>query len=641
MFDAIFSRKDTTTFDIGQKSKGAALSKRKNATESASILNALDLSQAVIHFKPDGTILFANENFLNAMGYSLSEIKGQHHKMFVMPSYSQSLEYKEFWHKLSKGEFQSAEYKRIAKGGREVWIQATYNPIIDKNGNVIKIVKFATDITQQILQAADYSGQIDAINKVQAVIEFELDGTIRDANENFLTTVGYSIDEVKGRHHRMFVDDKYASSEEYHSFWKSLAAGNSHAAQYKRYGKAGKEIWIQASYNPIFDPDGKPFKVVKYATDITEQTMQAADFSGQLDAIHKAQAVIEFNLDGTITDANENFLKTVGYELHEIKGKHHKMFVEKDYSTSSEYQRFWEKLAGGHFQAAEYKRIAKGGQEVWIQASYNPILDPEGKPFKIVKYATNITDQVLARDEAVHVGEIVDQNLDKILASVGDANAQTLSATNASANTLLTVQSVASASEEFQASAQEIARSMELSRMEVEKAMSEAANADGSTQQLSSAAGAMNNIVEVIQDIAGQINLLALNATIESARAGEAGKGFAVVASEVKSLANQVANATAQISTEIQGMQSISSDVVNRLDSIKGAVFSVETSVTSVASAVEEQVATSSEITSSMQTAASAVDEINSNLGSISEAIDSANTFAEEGSQLYRSIKVA
>ncbi len=641
MFDAIFNRKDTATLDMGQKNKGIALPKRTNAAETASILKALDRSQAVIHFKPDGTILFANENFLSAMGYSLAEIQGQHHKMFVMSSYAQSLEYKEFWNKLAKGEFQSAEYKRLAKGGREVWIQATYNPIIDKNGNVIKVVKYATDITQQILQAADYSGQVDAINKVQAVIQFDLDGTIIDANENFLTTVGYSIDEVKGRHHRMFVGDEYAASEEYQSFWKSLAAGNSHAAQYKRYGKGGKEIWIQASYNPILDPDGKPFKVVKYATDITEQTIQAADFSGQLDAIHKAQAVIEFNLDGTIRKANENFLQTVGYELHEIKGKHHKMFVAKDYATSSEYQRFWEVLANGQYQAAEYKRIVKGGQEIWIQASYNPIFDPEGKPFKVVKYATNITDQVLARDEAARVSTVVDQNLDKILASVGDANAQTLSATNASANTLLTVQSVASASEEFQASAQEIARSMELSRMEVEKAMSEAANADGSTQQLSSAAGAMNNIVEVIQDIAGQINLLALNATIESARAGEAGKGFAVVASEVKSLANQVANATAQISTEIQGMQSISGDVVNRLESIKGAVVSVETSVTSVASAVEEQVATSSEITSSMQTAASAVDEINSNLGSISEAIDSANTFAEEGSQLYRSIKVA
>ncbi|UTW56847.1 PAS domain-containing protein [Kordiimonas sp. SCSIO 12610] len=614
---------------------------KKSAAETDAILAALDRSQAVIHFKTDGTIISANDNFLNAMGYSLNEIQGKHHKMFVTPEYAQSLEYKEFWNRLAKGTFQSAEYKRIAKGGREIWIQASYNPIMDKKGNVVKVVKYATDITAQTLQNANYHGQIEAINRVQAVIEFDLEGHILDANNNFLNAMGYSMDEIRGHHHQMFVDPDYALSSEYANFWKSLAAGNFHSAQYKRFAKGGKEIWIQASYNPIFDPNGKPFKVVKYATDVTDQVLKAADYSGQLDAIHKAQAVIEFDLDGTIRIANDNFLNAMGYSLPEIQGKHHRMFVEEGYGNSTDYQRFWETLARGEYQSAEFKRVAKGGKEIWIQASYNPIFDPDGKPFKVVKYATDITDQVHAREEASRVGEVVDSNLEKILVSVGDANSRTLSATHASSNTLQTVQSVASASEEFQASAQEIARSMELSRMEVEKAMVEATNADDSTQKLSSAAGAMNNIVEVIQDIAGQINLLALNATIESARAGEAGKGFAVVASEVKSLANQVANATAQISDEIQGMQSISGDVVSRLEGIKGAVVSVESSVTSVASAVEEQVATSSEITSNMQTAASAVDEINTNLGSISDAINNANAFAEEGSQLYRSIKVA
>jgi methyl-accepting chemotaxis protein len=642
MFDAIFNRgAEENTRVTSDPLNHASGSNIKNTTaEMQFILAALDQSQAVIHFKTDGTILTANDNFLSAMGYSLGEVKGKHHSMFVTADYAQSLEYQEFWANLAKGKYQSAEYKRIAKGGKEIWIQASYNPILDKNGNVQKIVKYATDITSQTLKAADHKGQIDAVNRAQAVIQFDLDGKILDANENFLETVGYALHEIRGRHHKMFVGAEHASSQEYQDFWKNLSAGNYQAAQYKRYGKGGKEIWIQASYNPIFTPDGKPFKIVKYATDITKETIQAADFKGQLDAIHKSQAVIEFNLDGTILNANENFLKTVGYGLNEIKGQHHRMFVEESYANSSEYQYFWAKLARGEYEAAEYKRIAKGGKEIWIQASYNPIFDPEGNPFKVVKYATDITDDVVAREEANHVSEMVNDNLDKILSSIGDANTRTSSATGASSNTLQTVQSVASASEEFQASAQEIARSMEISRVEVEKAMHEANTADDATQKLSSAAGAMNNIVEVIQDIAGQINLLALNATIESARAGEAGKGFAVVASEVKSLANQVANATSQISDEINGMQNISGDVVTRLEGIKGAVVSVETSVTSVASAVEEQVATSQEITSNMQTAAGAVDEINSNLGSISNAIDNANNYAKEGSELYRSIKV-
>jgi methyl-accepting chemotaxis protein len=641
MFDTIFSRKENNNHSASPRTQGASPSIKGSASETASILKALDRSQAVIHFKTDGTILTANENFLNAMGYRLDEIKGQHHRIFVPADYAQSVEYKDFWQRLANGEFQAAEYKRIAKGGKYIWIQATYNPILDKNGNVVKIVKYATDITQQTLEAADYHGQINAINRVQAVIQFDLEGNILDANENFLKTVGYSLAEIKGQHHRMFVDSEYSMSNEYHNFWKSLASGKSHAAQYKRFGKNGKEVWIQASYNPILDPDGKPFKVVKYATDITEEILQNADFKGQLEAIHKSQAVIEFNLDGTIKTANENFLNTVGYSLEEIKGQHHRLFVDDAFANSTEYKRFWDALSRGAYQAGEYKRVSKGGREVWIQASYNPIFDPDGNPFKVVKYATDITDQVHARDEAARVGEIMDTNLEKILSTVGEASSQMSAAANASTHTLQTVQSVAAASEEFQASTQEIARSMEASRGEVSKAMDEANSADQSTRQLTEAAGSMNNIVEVIQDIAGKINLLALNATIESARAGEAGKGFAVVASEVKSLANQVANATAQISEEIQGMQNISSDVVTRLEGIRGAVVSVESSVTSVASAVEEQVATTREITSGMQTAATAVDDINSNLGTISNSVETANTYAREGSEMYRSLKAS
>ncbi len=628
MFDTLFNKNKATGGD------GASQS------EMQFILSALDRSQAVIHFTKDGTILSANDNFLNAMGYSLHEIKGKHHSMFVMPDYKNSSEYKEFWAKLGRGEFQAAEYKRLGKNGKEIWIQASYNPILDKNGRVVKIVKYATDITEQTLKAADYRGQIKAVNRVQAVIEFELDGTIRFANENFLGAVGYSLAEIQGQHHSMFAPGNYADTQEYKTFWRELAEGKFKAGQYKRVGKGGKEIWIEASYNPIFNPDGKPFKVVKYATDITETTLRNSDYSGQIEAIQKAQAVISFELDGTIIEANDNFLGAVGYRLDEIKGQHHRMFVERDYGASSEYKQFWEALGRGEYQTAEYKRVGKGGKEIWIQASYNPIFDPEGKPFKVVKYATDITDQILAREEAGRVGELVDQNLEKIMSAVQDATAQASSASSASQQTTQTVQSVAAATEEFQSSSQEIARSMEASRSDVSKASEEANNADQSAQQLTSAASSMSNIVEVIQDIAAQINLLALNATIESARAGEAGRGFAVVASEVKSLANQVASATAQISTEISGMQDISNNVVSRLESIKGAVVSVESSVTSVASAVEEQVATTREITTSMQSASIAVDDINTSLGSISQAVGNASTFAEEGTELYRSIRV-
>ena len=245
-------------------------------------------------------------------------------------------------------------------------------------------------------ELANMKGQLSAISKAQAVIEFSLDGKILQANDNFLNALGYTLPEIQGQHHGIFVDPEHRASLEYRLFWEKLGRGEFDAGEYKRIGKGGKEIWIQASYNPIMDMHGKPFKVVKYATDITAVKMLAANFSGQINAINKAQAVIEFSMDGTITCANDNFLKTTGYTLAEVKGQHHGMFVDPDYRAGMDYRLFWEKLGRGEFDAGEYRRIGKGGKEVWIQASYNPIMDMNGKPFKVVKYATDITAQVNA-----------------------------------------------------------------------------------------------------------------------------------------------------------------------------------------------------------------------------------------------------
>jgi methyl-accepting chemotaxis protein len=253
-----------------------------------------------------------------------------------------------------------------------------------------------SDSTLDREQFADYAGQVAAIRKSQAVIAFGMDGTILDANHHFLNALGYTLEEIKGRHHSMFVEEAYRQSLEYMEFWATLNRGEYQAAEYKRIGKGGREVWIQASYNPIMDLNGKPFKVVKYATDVTAQKLHNADYSGQIAAISKSQAVIEFKMDGTVLTANDNLLNALGYRLDEVQGKHHSMFVEEGLRQSAEYKEFWAALNRGEYQAAEYRRIGKGGKEVWIQASYNPIRDLNGRPFKVVKYATDITLQKLA-----------------------------------------------------------------------------------------------------------------------------------------------------------------------------------------------------------------------------------------------------
>ncbi|WP_417794517.1 methyl-accepting chemotaxis protein [Terasakiella pusilla] len=240
------------------------------------VLAALDKSMAVIEFSLDGTILNANENFLKLMGYSLQEVQGQHHRMFAEEEFAQSNEYREFWKSLNQGIYQAGQYKRIAKGGKDVWIEASYNPVLNKRGKPYKVIKFATDITGKIQELIERKGIVRAIDRAQAVIEFELDGTIVDANDNFLKVMGYHLEEIKGQHHRIFADAAFASSQEYKEFWAALRRGEFQAGQYRRLAKGGREVWIEASYNPIIDLDGKPTKVIKFATDLTPRKQENA-----------------------------------------------------------------------------------------------------------------------------------------------------------------------------------------------------------------------------------------------------------------------------------------------------------------------------------------------------------------------------
>nr|QIP07008.1 PAS domain-containing protein [Bradyrhizobium symbiodeficiens] len=545
---------------------------RKSPSDAQARLDAIGRSQAMIEFNLDGSIITANQNFLDALGYRLDEIQGKHHSMFVPADQRDGAEYKAFWAALNRGEYQAREFKRIAKGGREVWIEASYNPVLDGSGKAVLVAKIATEITAKKIRSMTDASKIAAIGRAQAVIEFKLDGTVVTANENFCKALGYSLAEIEGKHHSLFVAEAERNGTAYREFWAALNRGDYQAGEFKRIGKGGREIWILASYNPLLDESGKPYGVVKFATDVTADKLKNADLAGQIAAIDKAQAVIEFNMDGTIITANANFLGALGYSLAEIKGKHHSMFVEPSERDGAAYREFWAALNRGQYQAAEYKRIGKGGKEVYIQASYNPILDLNGKPFKVVKYATDTTKQVLVR--------------------MGNERVRGM------------MESVAAGSEELNASVREISEAMTKSRETAMSAVDQVASADAQAQRLTEAAQSMSGIVEMINSITGQINLLALNATIESARAGEAGRGFAVVASEVKSLANQAKQATDKIGAEIGSLNGISGDVVSALGSIKQAITSVSEYVTSTAAAVEEQSTVTNEMSNSMQRAA-------------------------------------
>ena len=323
----------------------------------------------------------------------------------------------------------------------------------------------------------------DALCLSQAVIEFELDGTILWANQVFLDLMGYRLEDIAGHHHRMFCTEGYAASPAYADFWAQLGRGRFASGRYKRRGKDGRDIWLQATYNPVLDVEGKPVRILKFATDVTEEQRRTAEAKSMIAAISRSQSVAEFALDGTILDANDNFLADMGYSRDELIGRHHSLLCDPVYASGPDYYAFWKRLESGLFDRGTYRRLDRSGKDVWLYASYNPVLDADGKPVRIIKIASNISRQVELENE-VKQRLLEGSAFQQQLRSRGDA---------------------------------------------LEKVISN-----------------LTLIVTTIAGIASQTKLLALNAAIEAARAGDAGRGFAVVASEVKKLASETQAATEQ-----------------------------------------------------------------------------------------------
>lgn len=597
----------------------------ENSPDLKGFVAAISRAQAIIEFELDGTITKANENFLKISGYSLSEIQGQQHKIFCEESYFNSPEYKKFWSDLNAGIVLTGEFRRIGKNAKEIWMIASYNPIVNDEGKVYKVVKFATDITAS---KAELKARTDIMNLTSIVSESDLKGDILSINDKFMEISKYSKDELIGKPHNT-TRHPDMPKEVFKELWSTIGHGKLFRGVIKNRAKDGTPYYVDAVIAPILGDNGKPKKYLGVRYDITAAEIERQNMRGVFEAINASFGYIEFDTDGNVIQANDIFLGLTGYSIGDLKGRHHRTFCDAATANSSEYSRFWPDLKSGKNQSGVFKRVTKSGKILWLQAVYAAVKDETGRVFKVVKIATDVTEQqnmIISIQETAATLSSASTELTatatQMAATASKTSQESRVAAGAAEEVAAGVQTVATNMEEMVASIKEIARSTSESSQMSKLTLAKAQESNTTIVKLGTSSQEIGDVIKVISSIAQQTNLLALNATIEAARAGEAGKGFAVVANEVKELAKQTAKATNDITNKIGAIQGDTKNAIEAIGGISSAVEKLNSIAGVIAAAVEEQTATTNEISRVVVESKKGVESIANTIKTVSGAAE-------------------
>lgn len=596
-----------------------------------SLLNAMYCSHGVIEFSIEGEILNVNDNTLNFLNYTKEEIVGQNYSLILD---TKETPVQELWSDLRNGKHLNREFKLRPKGNREAWVLASFNPIKQESGKVDKVVSFFLDMTEI---KTELKVRTAVMNLTSIVSEADLRGDILSINEKFVNVSKYSEEELLGKPHNT-TRHPDMPKEIFKKMWSTIGKGEMFRGVVKNLAKDGTPYYVDAVIAPIMGENGKPRKYLGVRYDITEPEIERQNMRGVLKAIDSSFLYIEFDTNGIVLKTNKKFQDALGCSGESLINKHHRTLCEREFSKNAEYEQFWKDLKNGIDKGGVYKFQSSSDKEIYLQAVYSPVSDETGRVFKIIMIATDVTEQQIITEIQKTALKLQDASevLMAMASEMSEASNRTKEeselATLTAEEVSTGVQTVAANIEEMVASIKEIGHSANESSLMAKRTMEKTKESTATISKLDVSSKEIGDVIKLISSIAQQTNLLALNATIEAARAGDAGRGFAVVANEVKELAKQTALATNDITNKINTIQKDTENVIEAISDISQSIEKFNSISGIIATAVEEQTATTNEISRVVVQSKKGIESISSAVKKVltsakESSINSTNTF--------------